>query len=148
MWNRDHTDIFLELGPAETLCGLMEEIIPESTSIPCDHRLRETDAMRMACARLFALGLLDFDKIVSERKSRPGTGQASCESQLPWWKRLRPCRLIRKSKKFLKLWPKACGRKRRKFRRKWICVMILGCVQAVFPAFFRKWRKTRSLSGI
>lgn len=147
MWNRDHTDIFLELGPAETLCGLMEEIIPESTSIPCDHRLRETDAMRMACARLFALGLLDFDKIVSERKSRPGTGQASCESQLPLVEEIAPVPVDSEIEKVLEIVAKACGRETEKISPEMDLRYDLGMRSSSFPRILQEVEKKLGVSA-
>lgn len=73
MGEREKIDIFLELGPAHTLGGLIEELLPGRIAIAADHREMETDAMRSACARLFSLGLLNFEKIIAQKNGRPRT---------------------------------------------------------------------------
>lgn len=56
---------FLELGPQETLCGLMGEIYPQSSCIVTDGRGREAETMRIALARLFAVGALDMGRLAA-----------------------------------------------------------------------------------
>lgn len=56
---------FLELGPQETLCGITTELAPCLGCIPADRRGHEAFSMRAACARLFALGFLDFQRIAA-----------------------------------------------------------------------------------
>lgn len=69
MWKRDGIRDFLELGPSETLCGLVREIIPEARCIACDGAGKELLLMRRACARLFAAGHLSFDRIRQNRET-------------------------------------------------------------------------------
>lgn len=49
---------FLELGPQGTLCGITSELAPEAAVIPSDQKRHEAQAMREACARLYARGQL------------------------------------------------------------------------------------------
>lgn len=57
---------FLELGPQETLCGLVNEIFPDAKCFPVSRKGAETLAMRQLCARLYSLGLLD-EKLINSR---------------------------------------------------------------------------------
>lgn len=66
---------FLEIGPSETLCGLVGEIDPGLTSLPCAGKGRETLAMREACARLFAMGHLSRTKL----KRPPGDSRRALQ---------------------------------------------------------------------
>lgn len=49
---------FLELGPQETLCGLVNEIYPAARCFSASRKGHESQAMRELCARLYSLGLL------------------------------------------------------------------------------------------
>ena len=49
---------FVELGPQDTLCSLTTDIEPGTFCLPVARKGRETEQMRQACARLYALGFL------------------------------------------------------------------------------------------
>lgn len=76
---------FLELGPRETLCGLVGEILPNSICLAASTRGREVAAMRESCARLFVLGHLSYDAIWRNNNERGNTAESyrssSMESQ-------------------------------------------------------------------
>lgn len=55
---------FLELGPQDTLCGLVSAIKPDAFCQPASSRGRERDCMRQALARLYSLGLLPHNRLV------------------------------------------------------------------------------------
>lgn len=65
---------FLELGPQETLCGLVQENAPQSACMACGRKNGEVAAMRQVCGRLFALGAIRYAAIAAEKKSRPLIG--------------------------------------------------------------------------
>lgn len=50
---------FLELGPQETLCSITSELAPLNACLAVDRKGNEAQAMRIACARLFAAGVLN-----------------------------------------------------------------------------------------
>ncbi|MDY3809328.1 acyltransferase domain-containing protein [Desulfovibrio sp. PG-178-WT-4] len=58
MWERDGIRHFLELGPQDTLCGLVGDIEPRALCLSAGRKGRETEGLRQACARLYALGHL------------------------------------------------------------------------------------------
>lgn len=58
MRRRYDVNVFLELGPQDTLCGLVEQISASSICIPADRKGLETESMRRACAQLYSLGQL------------------------------------------------------------------------------------------
>ncbi len=70
-------DCFLELGPQETLCGLVREIDGSSACMASSAKGREADAMREVCARLFSLGHTSLAAIKKCRASRPTTVPAT-----------------------------------------------------------------------
>lgn len=55
---------FLELGPQDTLCGLVSAISPDVFCQAASLRGRERDSMRLALARLYSQGLLNHKCIV------------------------------------------------------------------------------------
>lgn len=55
---------FLELGPQDTLCGLVSAISPDVSCQAASMRGKERDSMRLALARLYSQGLLDHKRIV------------------------------------------------------------------------------------
>lgn len=63
---------FLELGPQEIVCGLINELAPDAACFPSDSRGREALAMRQLCARLFAQGHLSFEAIAAQKAAREG----------------------------------------------------------------------------
>ncbi len=56
MWEQHDIRHFVELGPADTLCGLIGEITPKAICVSAGKRQAEVEAMRMTVARLYALG--------------------------------------------------------------------------------------------
>ncbi|MDO5484412.1 MAG: acyltransferase domain-containing protein, partial [Desulfovibrionaceae bacterium] len=58
MYQRDAIRHFLELGPQDTLCGLVGDIEPRALCFSVGRKGHETESMRQACARLYALGHL------------------------------------------------------------------------------------------
>lgn len=58
MWDRDGIRHFLELGPQDTLCGLVGDIEPRALCLSAGRKGKETEGLRQACARLYALGHL------------------------------------------------------------------------------------------
>ncbi|MGE9985443.1 acyltransferase domain-containing protein [Desulfovibrio sp. SGI.169] len=58
MWQRDGIRRFLELGPQDTLCGLVGDIEPRALCLSAGRKGRETEGLRQTCARLYALGHL------------------------------------------------------------------------------------------
>lgn len=63
MWRRDGIRHFLELGPQDTLCGLVADCEPRALCLSAGRKGNEVAAMRAACARLHALGHLSFPRI-------------------------------------------------------------------------------------
>lgn len=63
MWRRDGIRHFLELGPQDTLCGLVADCEPRALCLSAGRKGNEVAAMREACARLHALGHLSFPRI-------------------------------------------------------------------------------------
>lgn len=58
MWTRYKARHFMELGPADVLCGLIGDIRPEALCIPAGRKGREAETLRTAVAALHALGHL------------------------------------------------------------------------------------------
>lgn len=58
MIKKHRIEAFLELGPRETLCGLVMENGYKTISVPVSGKDREVEAMREACARLFSMNML------------------------------------------------------------------------------------------
>lgn len=148
LWNRDHTRIFLELGPAETLCGLVGEIVPQGTAIACDHRQRETLAMRTACARLFSLGLLDFEKIRQEKISRSGLPQDTAASRtMPGASAPMPVVVDAEVAKVLDIVANACGEKAGSIRPEMDLRYDLGMRSSTFPMLLQEVEKQLGISA-
>lgn len=63
MWGRDGIRHFLELGPQDTLCGLVADCEPRALCLSAGRKGHEVAAMREACARLFTLGHLSLPVI-------------------------------------------------------------------------------------
>lgn len=77
MWERDGIRHFLELGPQDTLCGLVGDIEPRALCLSASRKGRETEGLRQACARLCALGHLPRAAI------RAGAAVAKREGSAP-----------------------------------------------------------------
>lgn len=56
---------FLELGPADTLCGLVSETYPAAQVASASRKGHEVQAMRELCARLYSLGYLSRGAIAA-----------------------------------------------------------------------------------
>lgn len=65
-WRRDGIRHFLELGPQDTLCGLVKDNEPRAFCLSAGRKGREVEGMRQTCARLYALGHLS-KKAISVR---------------------------------------------------------------------------------
>lgn len=70
---------FIELGPRETLCGLVEEIDSGAVCMAANRQGHETEAMRQLCARLFAMGHLERKCLERQKNMRLSTGSANRE---------------------------------------------------------------------
>ena len=57
-WRRDGIRHFLELGPQDTLCGLVSDNEPQALCLPAGRKGKEVEGMRQTCARLYSLGHL------------------------------------------------------------------------------------------
>ncbi|RRD71422.1 acyltransferase domain-containing protein [Desulfovibrio sp. OH1186_COT-070] len=58
MWNRDGIRHFLELGPQDTLCGLVRDNEARALCLSAGGKGREAEALRQACAWLYSRGHL------------------------------------------------------------------------------------------
>lgn len=58
MWTRDGIRHFVELGPQDTLCGLVTDIEPRSLCLSASRKGHEAEGLRRTCAQLYALGHL------------------------------------------------------------------------------------------
>ncbi len=56
MWNTLAVRHFVELGPADTISGLNQEIQPQAVCVPTGAKEKEVEAMRAAVAQLYSLG--------------------------------------------------------------------------------------------
>lgn len=61
MWTRDGIRHFVELGPQDTLCGLVADIEPRSLCLSASRKGHEAEGLRRTCARLYALGHIRAD---------------------------------------------------------------------------------------
>ena len=72
MWQRDGIRHFLELGPQDTLCGLVTENEPRALCMASSARGHECENMRCTLAKLFSLGHLSYDAVRNSwRKTVP-----------------------------------------------------------------------------
>lgn len=83
MWKRDGIRHFLELGPQDTLCGLVGDIEPRALCFSAGRKGRETEGLRQACARLYALGHLPRAAIRAGVAALGGRSVAARESTAP-----------------------------------------------------------------
>lgn len=58
MWNTYSIRHFVEVGPGDTLCGLVSDIESRAVCVAAGRKDKEVEAMRNAVARLYALGHL------------------------------------------------------------------------------------------
>ncbi|MDO5536523.1 MAG: acyltransferase domain-containing protein, partial [Desulfovibrionaceae bacterium] len=64
LWDGRGVRHFLELGPQDTLCGLVGAIRPSAGCVAASSRGRERDAVRQALAQLYVMGCLSHGRIV------------------------------------------------------------------------------------
>ncbi len=70
MWCQEGVRHFLETGPQDTLCGFIREIEPRAVCLSSSARGREREAMRLALAKLYALGHLKHSLIREAARAR------------------------------------------------------------------------------
>uniref|UniRef100_UPI0026F230B9 ACP S-malonyltransferase n=1 Tax=Desulfovibrio piger TaxID=901 RepID=UPI0026F230B9 len=68
MWQRDGIRHFVEMGPQDTLCGLVNDIEPQALCLAAGRKGKEAEGMRQTCARLYALGHLTHDGAARHRQ--------------------------------------------------------------------------------
>lgn len=74
MWARDGIRHFLELGPQDTLCGLAVDNEPRALCLAAGRKGKETEGLRQACARLYALGHLPRAAVRARVLEAAGSG--------------------------------------------------------------------------
>ncbi|MDE7371449.1 MAG: acyltransferase domain-containing protein, partial [Desulfovibrio sp.] len=122
MWRRDGIRQFLELGPQDTLCGLVADCEPRALCFSAGRKGAEVAAMREACARLYALGHLRLSVIrtvsgerrPTEAPAEPGPEPATASPSPPAPKAA-PVELFfgedaDRARQVLELLAEACGR--------------------------------------
>lgn len=82
MWERDGIRHFVELGPQDTLCGLVTDIEPRSLCLSASRKGNEAEGLRRTCAQLHALGHLPVAGLKAHAArwggaALPTAGQAS-----------------------------------------------------------------------
>ncbi len=82
-WNRDGIRHFLELGPQDTLCSLVSDTESRALCLPAGRKGKEVEAMRQACARLFALGHLRKSSIRTRIADVRGGKDAAEAARMP-----------------------------------------------------------------
>jgi malonyl CoA-acyl carrier protein transacylase len=84
MWQRHKVRHFVELGPGDTLCGLVSDIRPQAVCIPAGRKGKEAAGLRAAAARLHALGHLPAGPAgVFVPSSPPGPEERSAARESP-----------------------------------------------------------------
>jgi len=74
MYEGQGISYFLELGPQDTLCGLITDNEPLAICLPAGRKGRETEQMRLVCARLHALGNLPRAAVSAALLARRAAG--------------------------------------------------------------------------
>jgi malonyl CoA-acyl carrier protein transacylase len=102
MWDREGIRHFLELGPQDILCGLVDAIEPQALCMPAGRRGREAEEMLRVCARLYSLGHVRRKPDIGAGKPESrGTSAADAPKRGVVSESLRD---------FLEILAKACGR--------------------------------------
>ncbi|MDR1777761.1 MAG: acyltransferase domain-containing protein [Desulfovibrio sp.] len=70
---------FLEIGPQDTLCGLVADNEERAVCLPVGRKGRETEQMRQVCARLYALGCLPRAAVREARRARSCPGSLAAQ---------------------------------------------------------------------
>ncbi len=71
---------FLELGPADVLCGLVRDIKPQTLCLSAGRKGSEAEGMRQTVARLYALGFLPAQRIHALSKQTANTSTLQTET--------------------------------------------------------------------
>lgn len=100
---------FVELGPGETLRGLLRENDETLDCVSCDRKNREIEAMREACAKLFAAGYLKAEAITARKSERGFEPETIVAEALGGAPEPAPASLDREDKIILDLLAKASG---------------------------------------
>ncbi|MDR3361247.1 MAG: acyltransferase domain-containing protein [Desulfovibrio sp.] len=104
MWDREGIRHFLELGPQDILCGLVDAIEPQALCMPAGRRGKEAEEMLRVCAQLYSLGHVKRKPDIGQTAGRPerrGTPAADAPKH----------GVISESlKNFLEILATACGR--------------------------------------
>lgn len=79
MWARDGIRHFVELGPQDTLCGLVADIEPRSLCLSASRKGHEADGLRRTCAHLYALGHLRDDGLRAHAARRQAAASPAVE---------------------------------------------------------------------
>ncbi|WP_288907457.1 acyltransferase domain-containing protein [uncultured Desulfovibrio sp.] len=83
IWQRDGIRHFLELGPQDTLCGLVADNEPRALCLAVSRKGHELEALRRVCARLYALGHLRRDAIAARMAAAPAGPRSAALRPLP-----------------------------------------------------------------
>lgn len=81
MWDRFKVRHFVELGPGDTLCGLVGDIRPQALCIPAGRKGKEVENLRAAVAELYTLGHLPAR--VAYGSFTPSRSPKTVPSQVP-----------------------------------------------------------------
>jgi hypothetical protein len=160
MWQRDGIRHFLELGPQDTLCGLTTDNEPRARCLSVSRKGHETEALRRACAQLYAMGHLRRASIAARLAAAPAEAAAVALRPLPhcgsspWPRRIaRPSPALRTPPPWnrpalpgtpspdaaatcppalLEVLARASGRPPRSCGRTWTCATTWPCAPAAF----------------
>ena len=83
MWNRDGIRHFVELGPQDTLCGLVRDNEARALCLSAGRKGKEVEGMRQACAQLYALGHLRESAIRARFTTTHDGGDAAAAARTP-----------------------------------------------------------------
>ena len=116
MWQRDGIRHFVEVGPQDTLCGLVNDIEPQALCLAAGRKGKEAEGMRQTCARLYALGHLTHDGVARHRQrwldAAPASAASAEAPAAPAARAVAPARdeLPEAARKVLEILAAACGR--------------------------------------
>ncbi len=74
LWDKYGLRHFLEMGPADTLCGMVEKIRPEALCLSSSLRGHERDLVRRTMARLYSLGHFQRKCLIQARELQEQSG--------------------------------------------------------------------------
>ena len=116
MWQRDGIRHFVEVGPQDTLCGLVNDIEPQALCLAAGRKGKEAEGMRQTCARLYALGHLTHDGVARHRQrwldAAPAPAASAEAPAAPAARAAAPAKdeLPEAARKVLEILAAACGR--------------------------------------